>query len=185
MQGRMLPDRLWFPISGSVPGGTERKTAKMMRVDLASARHAWIAEASTDDERNQRGVRLPGLLRPAGPVRRLPFEPPHLHHQPLPQPRLATDRPNAHPPFGHPADDADLHPYRTRRPTGRDRLAPRTAACQRPGGPQWRHRAPDDPLVGSPNRSPRGPTRRVTAPQNSGRGKTSQWPAADLRFFRP
>ena len=54
IQGRMLPERLWFPVSGSVPGGTERKTAKMMRVDLAAARHAWIDEASTDDEKDQR-----------------------------------------------------------------------------------------------------------------------------------
>ena len=48
------PDQLLFPVSGKVPGGTERKTAKMMRKDLAAARKVWIKEAQTDEERAAR-----------------------------------------------------------------------------------------------------------------------------------
>lgn len=36
------------------PGGHWRKTAKMMRIDLAAARAKWIAEAATDRERGGR-----------------------------------------------------------------------------------------------------------------------------------
>ena len=39
---------LLFPISGKVPGGTERKTNVMMRKDLARARSAWITEMKND-----------------------------------------------------------------------------------------------------------------------------------------
>ncbi|PNY36905.1 hypothetical protein C2E31_10625 [Rhodopirellula baltica] len=38
----------------STPSGYPRKTAKMMRVDLANAREAWIDEAETDQERERR-----------------------------------------------------------------------------------------------------------------------------------
>jgi integrase len=48
------PTDLLFPVSGKVPGGIERKTAKMMRRDLATARKAWLKEAETDDERASR-----------------------------------------------------------------------------------------------------------------------------------
>jgi len=48
------PDELLFPVSGKVPGGTERKTAKMMKFDLEAARKKWIIEAKTDAERAQR-----------------------------------------------------------------------------------------------------------------------------------
>ena len=48
------PDELLFPVSGRVPDGTERKTAKMMRLDLESARRKWIEEAVSDDERVER-----------------------------------------------------------------------------------------------------------------------------------
>jgi integrase len=48
------PTDLLFPVSGKVPGGIERKTAKMMRRDLAVARKAWLKEAETDDERAKR-----------------------------------------------------------------------------------------------------------------------------------
>jgi len=43
-----------FPVSGRVPGGTERKTHKMMRLDLQAARAAWIKEAKTPEARKAR-----------------------------------------------------------------------------------------------------------------------------------
>jgi hypothetical protein len=43
-----------FPISGAVPGGVERKTAKMMRLDLEAARKEWIAEANDPEEQSER-----------------------------------------------------------------------------------------------------------------------------------
>ena len=48
------PEELLFPVSGRVPGGTERKTAKMMRLDLEAARRKWIKEAETDEDRAER-----------------------------------------------------------------------------------------------------------------------------------
>ncbi len=42
------PAELLFPVSGKVPGGTERKTHKMMKKDLERARKAWIKEAEKD-----------------------------------------------------------------------------------------------------------------------------------------
>ncbi len=45
---------LLFPVSGRVPGGTERKTNKMMRRDLQAARDVWLNEAATDEERAAR-----------------------------------------------------------------------------------------------------------------------------------
>lgn len=44
-------DESLFPISGRVPAGKERKTHKMMRLDLEAARQAWIKEARTPEER--------------------------------------------------------------------------------------------------------------------------------------
>ena len=43
-----------FPVSGRVPGGTERKTHKMMRLDLEAARDAWIEEVKTPEEQQKR-----------------------------------------------------------------------------------------------------------------------------------
>jgi len=48
--GMELEDLL-FPISGRVPGGTERKTNKMMRLDLRAARTKWIKEAEGQPEK--------------------------------------------------------------------------------------------------------------------------------------
>jgi len=48
------PDDVLFPVSGRVPGGKERKTHKMMRLDLERARKRWIGEAKTEEERRQR-----------------------------------------------------------------------------------------------------------------------------------
>ena len=47
-------NELLFPVSGKVPGGTERKTHKMMQRDLGVAREQWIDGAATDAERKQR-----------------------------------------------------------------------------------------------------------------------------------
>jgi integrase len=49
------PDDLLFPVSGLVSGGTERKTCKMMRHDLAVARKKWISDAETKTEKTRRG----------------------------------------------------------------------------------------------------------------------------------
>jgi hypothetical protein len=48
------PDDPLFPVSGKVPGGTERKTHKMMQLDLERARTKWIEEAGDDPERHRR-----------------------------------------------------------------------------------------------------------------------------------
>jgi len=48
-------DTLLFPVSGKIEGGVERKTAKMMRVDLAAARKLWLSEAESDEDRKLRG----------------------------------------------------------------------------------------------------------------------------------
>jgi integrase len=48
------PDDLLFPISGSVPGGTQRRTAKMMQRDLERARKTWIEEAQDAAEKKRR-----------------------------------------------------------------------------------------------------------------------------------
>ena len=53
-QNETAPAQILFPVSGKVPGGIERKTAKMMRRDLAAARAAWLKEAKTDEERATR-----------------------------------------------------------------------------------------------------------------------------------
>jgi integrase len=51
---RLAPDDPLFPISGRVPGGTDRKTHKMMERDLAAARAKWIGDATSRDEARQR-----------------------------------------------------------------------------------------------------------------------------------
>ena len=48
------PETLLFPVSGKVPGGTERKTNLMMYKDLERARAAWIEEASADPAETKR-----------------------------------------------------------------------------------------------------------------------------------
>ena len=50
----LTPDDVLFPVSGRVPGGKERKTHKMMRLDLKAARKAWLGEAETPEERQVR-----------------------------------------------------------------------------------------------------------------------------------
>jgi len=54
------PDDLFFPVSAKVPGGTERRTSKMMRIDLKVAKAKWVKEASTPEEQEER--RTSGLL---------------------------------------------------------------------------------------------------------------------------
>jgi integrase len=39
-----------FPISGRVPGGVERKTHKMIELDLKAARQKWLEESETSEE---------------------------------------------------------------------------------------------------------------------------------------
>ncbi len=48
------PDDILFPVSGRVPGGTERKTYKMMRLDIEAARKTWIKETKAPDEKKAR-----------------------------------------------------------------------------------------------------------------------------------
>jgi len=50
----LTPTNLVFPISGRVPGGIDRKTHKMMQLDLAAARKKWLDEAETEEERGRR-----------------------------------------------------------------------------------------------------------------------------------
>ena len=47
-------DQPLFPVSGQVPGGTERKTHKMIERDLMAARDQWLDEAKTDAEKLER-----------------------------------------------------------------------------------------------------------------------------------
>jgi integrase len=51
---RVRADRPLFPVSGRVPGGTERKTHKMIRLDMAAAREQWIEDAETPCEKRRR-----------------------------------------------------------------------------------------------------------------------------------
>ena len=41
---RLASDAVLFPVSAKTPGGVDRRTAKMMRVDLKAARKKWIKE---------------------------------------------------------------------------------------------------------------------------------------------
>jgi len=47
------PDDLLFPISEEA-GGIDRRTSKMLRVDLGIAREIWISEAETEKDRQRR-----------------------------------------------------------------------------------------------------------------------------------
>jgi integrase len=47
-------DDLLFPVSAKVPGGIERHTSKMMRVDLNAARKKWIEEGKSPKEKAKR-----------------------------------------------------------------------------------------------------------------------------------
>ena len=47
---RVKPDKPLFPISGRVPGGVERKTSKMIELDLKAARQKWMEESEESDE---------------------------------------------------------------------------------------------------------------------------------------
>jgi integrase len=52
---RAVPaDALLFPVSAKIPGGTNRRTAKMMRADLKAARNKWIEAAETPAEKAER-----------------------------------------------------------------------------------------------------------------------------------
>ena len=51
-KGKMGKTEPIFPLRS--PGGRLRKTCKMMRMDLAAARKAWIEEAKTDGEKEKR-----------------------------------------------------------------------------------------------------------------------------------
>jgi len=47
-------NEILFPVSGKIPGGVERKTSKMMRLDLEAARNQWIDEVKTAEEKADR-----------------------------------------------------------------------------------------------------------------------------------
>jgi integrase len=51
---RLRPDRPLFPISGRIPGCTERPAHKMMRLDMEAARKKWIQKARTSAEKAKR-----------------------------------------------------------------------------------------------------------------------------------
>jgi len=53
-KGPLAGHQLLFPISGRVPGGTNRKTHKMMRRDMQAARKKWLTESPTPAERSER-----------------------------------------------------------------------------------------------------------------------------------
>ena len=136
----LKPDEPLFPVSGRVPGGTDRKTHKMMRTDLEAARKKWIDEAQTERQREERrAIRLPGLPGPRRPLRRLPQLPAPLYHQPGTGRDLAQDGPNAGPAHRHPPHAADLHARRAARPDGGDQGVPGpggTASRTPPGAPR-------------------------------------------------
>ena len=51
---RLGPNAPLFPISGRVPGGTDRKAHKMIERDLMAARDKWIEEAKAEAEKKRR-----------------------------------------------------------------------------------------------------------------------------------
>jgi len=51
---RLDPDQPFFPVSGRVPGGTQRKTSKMIERDLMAVRDRWLQEAKTEAEKERR-----------------------------------------------------------------------------------------------------------------------------------
>jgi integrase/recombinase XerD len=50
----LKPSQPLYPISGRVPGGTERKTHKMIERDLIAAREKWLQEVENEEELQQR-----------------------------------------------------------------------------------------------------------------------------------
>ncbi len=48
------PDEILFPISAHTGPGIDRKTGKMMRLDLEAARRKWLAESKDENERKER-----------------------------------------------------------------------------------------------------------------------------------
>jgi integrase/recombinase XerD len=44
----------FLPISDHIPGGVDRRTSKMMRLDLKAARKKWIEEAKSKKEKSER-----------------------------------------------------------------------------------------------------------------------------------
>ena len=78
----LTTDALLFPVSAKIPGGVDRRTSDMMREDLKAARKKWIEEAKTEErEGRAEKFRLPEVPERHRPVRRLPLQSPHLHHQ--------------------------------------------------------------------------------------------------------
>jgi integrase len=118
------PDDLLFPVSGKVPGGTERKTAKMMRVDLEAARTKWLIEAASPEERKAReGCDFleycdhDGLFADFHSNR-------HTFITSLEQARVSPPhRPIVGTAFGYPSDDRGLHACGAFRPPGCHRVA--------------------------------------------------------------
>ena len=51
---KLGPNSPLFPISGRVPGGTDRKAHKMIERDLMAARDKWLEEAKSEAEKKQR-----------------------------------------------------------------------------------------------------------------------------------
>lgn len=48
---KLKPTALLFPISGRVPGGIERKTTEMIRLELAAARDKWLDGPAPDQRK--------------------------------------------------------------------------------------------------------------------------------------
>jgi integrase/recombinase XerD len=51
---KVRPDKPLFPISGRVPGGSEKSTSSMIARDLKVARKKWLEEATTAEVRAER-----------------------------------------------------------------------------------------------------------------------------------
>ena len=49
----LAPDEILFPVSAKITG-VERRTSKMMKLDLEAAREKWIEEADTEQEKKKR-----------------------------------------------------------------------------------------------------------------------------------
>ena len=50
----LAPTTPLFPVSGRMSGGVDRKTHKMIRMDLEAARKKWLEEAETEAESTKR-----------------------------------------------------------------------------------------------------------------------------------
>ena len=120
----LAADALLFPVSAKVPGGVNRRTAKMMRADLEAARKKWIEAAENARREGPTGaVRLPQVPERLGPVRRLPLQPPYLHHESGARWCLTTEGAVAGPPLRYSSDDGRLHAHWPARPADGDRIA--------------------------------------------------------------